>query len=212
MPTIRLSLMATLAIGMAATAPAQAAPILEFSGGGLAPVASDASLGWSFTTNQSFNVVALDAFDPTGLHGTVGQVRLYDSIGNVLASALVTASDPIVGGPTPFYSHAITPVSLAANSTYYIVEDMSFTTQLWFSVSGLTTDSAITYAGAVDAAGQGNNPVTDLNGQIYAPSYFGPNFDIDVPEPATWAMFLMGLGGIGFMMRRSRSNGAVATT
>jgi hypothetical protein len=28
-----------------------------------------------------------------------------------------------------------------------------------------------------------------------------------VPEPATWAMMLMGFGGIGFQMRRSRRNG-----
>jgi hypothetical protein len=32
-----------------------------------------------------------------------------------------------------------------------------------------------------------------------------------VPEPATWAMFLVGFGGIGFMLRRSRRKGAVAT-
>jgi hypothetical protein len=32
-----------------------------------------------------------------------------------------------------------------------------------------------------------------------------------VPEPATWAMFLIGFGGIGFMMRSSRRKGAVAT-
>jgi hypothetical protein len=32
-----------------------------------------------------------------------------------------------------------------------------------------------------------------------------------VPEPATWAMFLLGFGGIGFMMRNSRRKGSVAT-
>ena len=127
-------------IALLASGSAHAGPILEFSGGTEAPVASDASLGWSFTTNQSIIVVALDAFDPTGRDGTVGAVRLYNGSGIVLASALVTASDPIEGAPTPFYSEAITPVSLAANSTYYIVEDMSFTTQLWYSVSALTTN------------------------------------------------------------------------
>jgi hypothetical protein len=32
-----------------------------------------------------------------------------------------------------------------------------------------------------------------------------------VPEPATWALVLVGFGGIGFMMRKSRRKGAVAT-
>jgi hypothetical protein len=33
-----------------------------------------------------------------------------------------------------------------------------------------------------------------------------------VPEPATWAMFLVGFGGIGFMMRNARRKSAAATT
>jgi hypothetical protein len=32
-----------------------------------------------------------------------------------------------------------------------------------------------------------------------------------VPEPATWAMFLVGFGGIGFMLRNSRRKGVAAT-
>jgi hypothetical protein len=38
-----------------------------------------------------------------------------------------------------------------------------------------------------------------------------PVFPTAVPEPATWAMMLIGFGGIGFMMRASRRKGAVAT-
>lgn len=32
-----------------------------------------------------------------------------------------------------------------------------------------------------------------------------------VPEPSTWAMFLMGFGALGFMMRGLRRNGAIAS-
>jgi hypothetical protein len=32
-----------------------------------------------------------------------------------------------------------------------------------------------------------------------------------VPEPSTWAMFLLGFGGIGFVLRKSRRKDAVAT-
>ncbi len=41
----------------------------------------NASLGWSFTTNQAITVVALDDFDPSG--GGNNNVRLYDGSGNV---------------------------------------------------------------------------------------------------------------------------------
>ncbi|NUS21266.1 MAG: PEP-CTERM sorting domain-containing protein, partial [Mesorhizobium sp.] len=32
----------------------------------------------------------------------------------------------------------------------------------------------------------------------------GTNFGAPVPEPATWAMMIIGFGGIGFAMRRQR--------
>jgi len=35
-----------------------------------------------------------------------------------------------------------------------------------------------------------------------------PTITPSVPEPATWAMMLLGFGGIGFAMRRRRRNGA----
>jgi len=191
-------------VALLASQSAHATPVLEFSGGQKAPVASDATQGWYFTTNRSITVDALDAFDPSGSDGTVGAVRLYDGLGNVLASATVTAGDPIEGSPIPFYSEAINPVTLAANTTYYIAEDMSFTTQLYYSVTGLITDASITYDGAVEARGQGQDPVTDLNGQIYDPSYFGPNFDIRVPEPSTLYLFIAGLASVIRMGRRRK--------
>ena len=81
----------------------------------------DFSAGWEFTTNQAIAVNALDAYDPTG----TGSVRLYNSVGTVLASATVTASDPTEGTPILFYSHAIAPVTLAANTSYFIAQDFA---------------------------------------------------------------------------------------
>jgi hypothetical protein len=76
----------------------------------------------------------------------------------VLASATVTTSDPKEGSPISFYSHAISPVSLAANTTYYIAEDLGSSTTANANVTGLTTASEITYEGEVAAMGQGMNP------------------------------------------------------
>jgi len=56
-----------------------------------------------------------------------------------------------------------------------------------FTVSNLRIDHAIshvTFYGGTDGGGGGGN---------------------EVPEPATWAMMIMGFGGIGTMMRRRRT-------
>jgi hypothetical protein len=103
---------------------AWAGPVLEFTPTVTGELSSgDQSFGWSFTTNKAIAVTALDALDPTG-SGTAGTVRLYNGSGTVLASARVLTSDPREGSPL-FYSQAISPVSLAANTTYCIAEDTS---------------------------------------------------------------------------------------
>jgi hypothetical protein len=56
------------------------------------------------------------------------------------------------------------------------------------------------YLGTVDGW-QWNNNVGGYNLSISA-----------VPEPATWAMLVLGLGAVGFGLRMSRRNGAMATT
>ena len=195
-------------VGIAA--PASADPVLEFSSGTTGIFqGANASWGWSFTTNQAITVNALDAFDVSGTD--VGNVRLYDAGGNVLATATVVDGDPQEGSPTLFHSHAISPISLAINTTYFIVEDITDSvTSAEFHVVGLTTDAEITYDQGVSALDFGQDPTTDFFGGVIDPAFFGPNFDATitaaaVPEPSSMA--LLGGGLLVFSYFRRRKTG-----
>lgn len=194
-----------VAIGFITSGAAQASIALEFtSGTSYTLVGTDGSVGWYFTTNQAITVTALDAYDPS--NGS-GNVRLYDVAGNILASATVTTSDPLVGSPVSFRSHAITPVSLSANTTYYIAQDARGNA-FFGSVGGMTTISAITYGGQVAGGGLGQTPTGDGFGGAFSPGFFGPNFEIAdqnvVPEPSSLTVFSI-LGLLGYVgLRRER--------
>ncbi len=143
---------------------------LEFTPGSTASIGANASVGWSFTTKAAISITALDAFN---VAAAGSQVRLYNSGGSTLASATVLNNDPIVGAPTSFFSHAISPVPLAAG-TYFIAEDIVSSIPFQASASGLTTDPAITYGAGVSAVGFGLKPTTDFFGSPLNPGYFGP--------------------------------------
>jgi hypothetical protein len=198
-----VAIAAATALAIGGTAPARAVPVLEYTPdpNGNYTITGNVSAGWSFTTNEALDVVALDALDPTG----DGFVRIYDASGNVLASATVTTADHVEGGPVAFYSHAISPVLLAANTLYYIAQDFSpNSTTFGLYDTGVTTDPAITYGAAVMGLDLGQTPTTDYFSGGYDSAYFGPNFDMTaVPEPASLTLFGLGLLGLRLVRRRT---------
>jgi hypothetical protein len=160
-------------------------------------------MGWKFTTTSAITVVALDAYDP---EPGSGHVWLYDSLDDVLATAIVSLSDAMVGAPQAFYSHSVTPVTLAAGQTYYIAEDYDGTAaafpQFYANVGSLTTASQIQYGGGTLASGLDQFPTHDsLFGGTTNPAYFGPNFEI-APEPSTLALGAGALVGLAVLRRR----------
>jgi hypothetical protein len=204
----------TWRVGLAAAAtvvltggPAQAGPVLEFGSSAQQIDAGDTTFGWSFTTTQAITVTALDAYDPAGY----GTVRLYDGSLHTLASATLTTADAREGSPIPFYTQAITPVSLAANHTYYIVQDITaFVTFFNAYTDSPRTGSLIVYDGALSARGAGQTPTSDseYHGAL-GNGVFGPNFDVasptGVPEPVTLApAVLAALAGAGIAWRKRR--------
>jgi hypothetical protein len=204
----------TALVGLLAAAPANAGPIL----GTLTPspgpgnvilneTGDTISLGWSFTTGPSaVRVSALDAFFLNGQ--TSAGVRLYDASAATLASATVTTSDPTETNGLTWNSHLITPITLSANTTYYIAEDIALHSEAYIQTTTPTMGLGMTYGGGVSAF-LSTNPTSDqLFSGAYEPSFFGPNFDATAvataaPEPASLTLLGLGVAGLaGYGWRR----------
>jgi hypothetical protein len=199
---------AVAALGLMAGAAgrAEATLAVQFSGADASGSGSPASIGFSFTTNSAVDVTALDFLTPGALGG---DVRLYNAAGTTLASATVLATDPTesTGGFT-YNVHAIAPLELAANTTYYVAGDIPAETEnVPVRATGLTTAPAITYGAGVLQFPAFGNPTTDQDGAVFNPAYFTVNFDLSpalaTPEPATIVpASIAGLIGLGYARRR----------
>jgi hypothetical protein len=157
-----------------------------------------ATMGFSFTTNQPITIDALADWNPA-VNGS--QVRLYDGSQRIIAETTITTNDPTTGyvnslgaGPDTFSIQTIQPVTLAANSTYYIATDVLAFNRYLCNFSDILTDSSISYGGGVFAFATGQTPLTDESRGNLEPGFFGPNFVIgtsSVPEPSSIVLSLI---------------------
>lgn len=179
------------------------------------PVGSDGSGGWSFTTNQAITVDALDDWVYTVANTPGLQVRLYGANQATITSATLTTADATEATASGFqlYTQPITPVTLSADATYYIASDLvpaaSGGGYIAVMNGPVTTDPSITYGYGVLTNGTDQNPTTDIFSGGANPAYFGPDFDIATPEPASLAV--LGLGAVGLLLKRKKSRIKVNT-
>lgn len=127
-------------------------------GGAIVSGAGDYNLGYKFTVNASGQITALAA----RVHDTNSNtIRLYDSGGTVLASAIVT------GVVDTWVSASITPVSVTAGSWYVVaVRTSNYTYSAGHSLP-IAATSTITINEGRYLAATNNVPTTSSTANIY---------------------------------------------
>jgi hypothetical protein len=196
-----LSTIASLALASPALA---ATAITGFSGGSsFTGFSTDETVGWTFSTNSALSVTSIGWFSTDGSIDANHQIGIWDAMGSLLGSTTVTPGAP---DGTGFRYASVTPFSLASGQQYFIGgRDLVGDGDNYLTnVSSLTTNSAIAFLGTARSSnGSGfafpNIVVNNVSGR------FGPNFQFNVagvPEPASWAMIIIGFGLAGAAMRR----------
>jgi hypothetical protein len=157
----------------------------------------DGTAGGTFTVTNPVTVTALGAFDYLfGLNSGTIQVGLWDSTGALIASSMISSTNPPVNQSR---YQPINPVVLNPNQTYSMG---AFSTNgtIFLNIASPALGSSITNAPEIvlgnSARFEGGfaapTAVTNTPGSLY----LGANFEIQgaVPEPATG--LLAGLAGL----------------
>ncbi len=198
---------AGLTVAVAGAATASTAALTGFSGGFDATSGSDQLYGWFFNTSAGIDVDALGVGDADGHALFVSHdVGIYDvSSQNLLVSTTVPSGS---GGTllNGFRYEDITPFHLAAGS-YVIVMTMPQFNNDTQSILDTTVTTASPVSYVISAFDTGSSLAFPGSSGIFEKGMFGPNFTFEggaVPEPSTWALMLIGFGGLGAAMRSRR--------
>jgi hypothetical protein len=171
--------------------------------------------GWTFTPTTALTLVSLGVYDD-GRDGLIvaHDVGLWDSSGTLLTSTTIGAgtASGLIGD---FRYNAVAGLTLAAGATYTIgtTHYALGGDRYQFAPSSVDADSRIGFIGGVRSDILYGTTSPGLIFPTLSPNTgrFGPNFLFDaagggaVPEPATWALMILGFGAIGGAMRRRRA-------
>ncbi len=167
------------------------------------------TLGYSFTLDLPSSVNALGYYsdDPAFVSGQVG---IWNSLGNLVSTALVTRQNEVGGY---FYTVLTVPV-LLARGNYVIGGSISEGGKFPLFLDQVVSASGYTWTGSREGVGIGFAEPKGAEGGYGNQGIALVNFSFSqisaVPEPATWAMMLLGFGVIGTSLRRRRKALAVA--
>lgn len=164
------------------------------------------TFGWKFDVTITQTLLGLGAFD----HNEDGfladhAVGLWDADGNLLVSAVVSSDDTLIDR---FRFTSVTPLKLLAGQSYVVGAYYrgTYAGDLHWRSAGVTTAPGINHAGArFGRSLEGWLNFPDL--PVTTAGYHGGNILLGsaTPEPAGWALMLMGFGSAGYMIRRRRA-------
>lgn len=140
-----------------------------------------------------------------GLGSTYGTAASYQILSavNGLPSALIIGGKSLLshaagplGSTTTDYSFSVSPLQLTAGDYFLAFQDVTKNTSDFLS-------RGIAPSGAFTSNDGGANYFSGYRGfGSVAISVFGNEAVAPVPEPATWALMLVGFAMVGFAMRR----------
>ena len=189
-----------LALALASPAAAQISPAFNYTSSSTLSDNRPFTLGFSFSLSQATTINGLGYW--TGGTLTSHQVGIWSSSGTLLASGTVSAADPLLGN---YRYDSIAPLLLGAGN--YVIGGEFFNGLLPSDLAGVTTAPNFTWTGDRQSPGSFAFPTESYltyGDQGIALVNFSIAQTNAVPEPATWAMMLIGFGGIGVSLRRRK--------